>query len=229
MSNFGCRTLRLVTPYKPALRGARSAVGAADLLKDAVVYEKVAEAVADCGLVIGTTAAQRRELHHELVRLDEAAGRVLPVVAANNVAILFGSEKRGLSNEDMSHCHWLVRIPTRDEHASMNLGQAVAVCLYELARRQAIGVHERIFTPASAEELERLTHALLDSLALGGYLKPKAQNAEEKARRLVMRLALDATDATTLLGMFRKISGRLSEKPGRSEKRARETKKSGAS
>src|SRR6202012_5393797 len=88
-------------------------------------------------LVVGTTAAGRRELQLELRRLEAAAPAILRRLKTDPVAILFGSEKVGLSNEDMSHCHWLMRIPTREEHGSMNLGQAVAVCLYEIVRNPA--------------------------------------------------------------------------------------------
>jgi tRNA/rRNA methyltransferase len=134
MSNFGVRRLRVVNPYEAAFREARSAVGAAAVLADAEECETVAEAVADCALVVGTTAAERRQLQQPLRRLEQGARAIRKQLASGNVALLVGSEKRGLSNEDLSHCHWLLRIPTRAAHGSMNLGQAVAVCLYELVR-----------------------------------------------------------------------------------------------
>ncbi|HXB22492.1 MAG TPA: RNA methyltransferase, partial [Candidatus Solibacter sp.] len=134
MSNFGFLHLRVVNPYEPAFREARSAVGAATLLANAEQYTSVADAVADCSLVVGTTALGRRELQHALRPLQSGAGLINRQLRSGRVALLFGSEKTGLSNQDFSHCHWLMRIPTREEHSSMNLGQAVAVCLYELAR-----------------------------------------------------------------------------------------------
>ena len=94
----------------------------------------MAEAVADCGLVVGTTAIQHRELQHPLRRLEYGARLIRKQLASERVALLFGAEKTGLSNDDLSHCHWLMHIPTREQHSSMNLGQAVAVCLYELMR-----------------------------------------------------------------------------------------------
>ena len=100
-------------------------------LHDAQEFPTLAEAIADCRLVVGTTSLGHRELQHTLRPL-EYAGKVLRKrLAAAPVALLFGSEKFGLSNEDMSYCHWLLRIGTE---GSMNLGQAVAVCLYELVR-----------------------------------------------------------------------------------------------
>src|SRR6202163_4743441 len=134
MSNFGVRRLRVVNPYEKAFREARSAVGAAGLLAKAEEYDDVAEAVADCRLVVGTTAVGRRDLQHRLQGLVEGGRQIRRQLRLAPVALLFGSERYGLSNEELSHCHWLMRIPTREEHESMNLGQAVAVCLYELMR-----------------------------------------------------------------------------------------------
>src|SRR5579862_2172681 len=134
MSNFGFSRLRVVVPYEAAFREARSAVGASAVLSNAEEYETVAEAVADCTLVVGTTAVRHRELQHPLRRLEYGARLIRKRMQTSRVALLFGSEKYGLSRKDLSHCHWLMRIPTREEHISMNLGQAVAVCLYELIR-----------------------------------------------------------------------------------------------
>src|SRR5436305_10038542 len=120
MSNFGFTRLRVVSPYDVAFREARSAVGAPALLANAEEYKSVAEAVADCSLVVGTTAARDRELQHRLRLLPEASVLIRQQLAAGPVALLFGSEKRGLANEDLSHCHWLLRIPTPEEHISMN-------------------------------------------------------------------------------------------------------------
>src|ERR1700724_2886764 len=135
MSNFGFPRLRVVNPYQAAFREARSAVGASALLASAEEYRSVAEAVADCTLVVGTTAVRHRELQHPLERLEYGARLIRKRLGSSCVALLFGSEKFGLSNQDLSHCHWLMRIPTCDENISMNLGQAVAVCLYELGRK----------------------------------------------------------------------------------------------
>jgi tRNA/rRNA methyltransferase len=119
---------------------------------------------------------------------------------------MFGSEKRGLSNEDLSHCHWLLRIPTREEHISMNLGQAVAVCLYELVRGVGSGQQPREAIAATSDDLERITALLLEALRISGYLHPGAAAlAEEKVRRLVRRLSLPADDAEVWLGMLRQM------------------------
>jgi TrmH family RNA methyltransferase len=129
MSNFGFVRLRVVNPFPVAFRDARSAVGASKVLAAAEEYTTVAEAVADCTLVVGTTAVGSRALQHPLHRLEHGARLIRKRLASGQVALLFGSEKRGLSNADFSHCHWLLRIPTSQDNRSMNLGQAVAVCL----------------------------------------------------------------------------------------------------
>jgi tRNA/rRNA methyltransferase len=214
MSNFGFLQLRVVNPYEVAFREARSAVGASELLANAEEYASVAEAVADCSLVVGTTAGARRELRLPLKRLEQGAPLIKQRLADSPVALLFGSEKRGLANADFSHCHWLMHIPTRDEHVSMNLGQAVAVCLYELARdAQASSLSPEEMRTTAGEE-ERVTGLLMRALHLSGYLKDsRTASAEEKIRRLVRRLDMPAADADTWLGMFRQIAWKLEKTP----------------
>jgi TrmH family RNA methyltransferase len=206
MSNFGFLHLRVVNPYVVAFREARSAVGAAALLADAEQYGSVAEAVADCSLVVGTTAVGKRELQHPLHRLEEGGRLIRRQLRAGKVGLLFGSEKVGLSNHDLSHCHWMMRIPTREEHRSMNLGQAVAICLYELIRTAKIARPAMPGEVAAAGEIERITTVLFDVLRTTRYWNPGAGAAtEEKVRRLVRRLHLQADDAEVVLGMLRQI------------------------
>jgi TrmH family RNA methyltransferase len=206
MSNFGFLRLRVVNPYEVAWREARSAVGASALLASAEEFKNVAEAVADCSLVVGTTAASRRELQQPLKPLEEGARLIRKQLSSNRVALLFGSEKTGLSNEDLSHCHWLMRIPTREQHPSVNLGQAVAICLYELARERKVSSQPAKQKLATAGEVERITAMLLDALHASGYLKPRsAAPTLGKVRRMVRRLELSASDAELLLGMLRQI------------------------
>ena len=145
--------------------------------------------------------------------IKDNGGRIIAgKLASAPVALLFGSEKFGLSNEDMSHCHWLMRIPTRDDHGSMNLGQAVAVCLYELARGGKVVGAKRSGDGdrAAAGELERLTQLLFDLLNASGYVKPRVAAAtEEKLRRMARRMNLSVADADTWLGMLRQIQWKL--------------------
>ena len=219
MSNFGFRHLRVVNPYGPALEEARSAVGASSVLARAERLGSVAEAVRDSRLVIGTTAVRHRHLHHTVRRLEDGARLIRRRLHSANVALLFGSEKFGLSNDDLSYCHWLLRIPTDDENISMNLGQAVAVCLYELVRqaKKVPGQPERL-PVASAGEIDRITAMLLEALQISGFLDlRRVADSEQRIRRLVRRLDLPARDAVIWLGIFRQIVWKL----GREEKEVR--------
>lgn len=206
MSNFGFLRLRIVNRYDVVFREARSAVGAPDLLKNAEEFPNVAEAIADCGLVVGTTAGGSRQLEHPLHRLDAGGELIRSRLKTERVALLFGSEKRGLSNDDLSYCHWLMRIPTREAHFSMNLGQAVAVCLYELIRSESVAALPEPVKRASGAALERMTRTLLDALGESGYIKPGTEAAtEEKSRRLVRRMNLTEEDAELWTGMLAKM------------------------
>jgi len=214
MSNFGIRNLRLVKPFDPGFREARSAVGAAATLQDARIFASVAEAVADCTLVIGTTGGRDRHLDNSLRRLQDAAPLVKKETAHGNVAILFGSEKRGLSNDDLTRCHWLLHIPAQEDHLSMNLGQAAAVCLYEISRH--IGVtHSQTSqpdqpTPAITEEIDRLAAVWFETLFASGYVKPGAGAiTEEKLRRMVRRMNLSTPDTEVWMGMLRQVLWKL--------------------
>jgi TrmH family RNA methyltransferase len=210
MSNFGFHQLRVVNPYELAFREARSAVGAREVLANAEVYGSIAEAVADCALVIGTTAGRHRQLQHPLRPLNRARESIRKQLQSGTVALLFGSEKVGLSREDLSHCHWLIYIPTAEAHLSMNLGQAVAVCLYELVRSKARKPLSRDPQRATAGNAERITETLLNALRASGYVKQgSAVSTENKVRRLIRRLNLQSDDAEVLLGMLRQIVWKL--------------------
>jgi len=206
MHNFGGGRLRLVNAYEVAFREARSAVNASEILQNAEEFKTLSEAIADCALVVGTTALRRRELQHSIRPLEYGGGIIREQLAIGPVALLFGSEKFGLSNEDMSYCQWLLNIGTED---SMNLGQAVAVCLYELTRRENLGKPEprRI---ASAQELDRLTELATQVLEESGYVH--SGSTETKIRRLIRRLNLPVRDAEVWLGIFRQIHWKLTQK-----------------
>jgi tRNA/rRNA methyltransferase len=183
--------------------------------------------VADCTLVVGTTAVGERSLQHELLELPAAGERVHSALAkpevssksAPRVALLFGSEKTGLSNDELSFCHWLLTVPMHqvagERHVSMNLGQAVAVCLYELVREQAsqtaisalgAGANE----PADSASLERITGLLNRVLEATEYTRRHAANSEPaQVRRLVRRIGVDAVDASIWTGILRQVLWKL--------------------
>jgi TrmH family RNA methyltransferase len=221
MSNFGFLRLRVVQPYEAAFRQARSAVGGAPVLTAAKEFPTVAEAVADCSFVVGTTAVRHRVPQQPLLALADGAKLIHRHCPAGKVALLFGNEKFGLSNDDLAHCHALLHIPTREKHLSMNLGQAVAVCLYELSReprRRGTSKTQAVrslaappkLKPASAGEVERVTESLLDALRLSGYIKPQTESSVTmNIRRLLRRQKLTGPDAELWLGMLRQILWKL--------------------
>jgi tRNA/rRNA methyltransferase len=213
MANFGFSRLCVVTPYDVAFREARSAVGAAPLLHKAEEFATLPDAVADCKLVVGTTSIGHRELQHPLRRLEYGAKLMLRALPVAPVALVFGSEKFGLSNDDLSHCHWLMRIPTVGQDLSMNLGQAVALCLYEMARDPKAEVAKPAkIVGATAAETEAITRRLLEALEKSGYVNPvTAGSTDEKVRRLVRRLDISARDVPVILGMLRQILWKLGE------------------
>lgn len=213
MSNFGFSHLRVVNPYEVAFQNARSAVGASAVLASAEVFSTVEEAVADCSLVVGTVSVGPRDFQHTLQRLEAAAPLIRSHLASASGALLFGSEKFGLSNKDMSHCHWLTHIPTREEHASMNLGQAVAICLYELTRDANAPLKGAAKTVASSAELERITETLLTALKASEYPKLNSSDSFHNAvRRMIRRFHMQSGDAEFLLGMLRQMIWKMEKK-----------------
>ncbi len=245
MSNFGAADLRVANIFYKEFRSASSAVGpSAELLRTARDYPTTAEAVHDAQLVVGTTGATitagapgvsaGRPFLQPVERLEAGAVHMRAALdGGRRVALLFGSEKFGLSNEDMSHCHLLLRIPTREEHPSMNLGQAAALCLYELARIEPAAIPsqpppqaETLLpqnfpraaepqSPALAEAVERITALLDQTLAASAFPGMGSPARTRQLRALVRRLGFSRRDAELATGFLRQILWKLhgSEKP----------------
>jgi tRNA/rRNA methyltransferase len=231
MHDFGFRTLRVVNEFPVPFEAAKSAVDASAVMANAGSYTSVANAISDCTLVIGTTAVGERELRHDLVTLNEAAPRIRAELGdpTRRIAILFGSEKTGLSNDELSFCHFLLTIPMYEHeglrHPSMNLGQAVAVCLWELVRptarisrapsiaQQWVGSNpsERpTEPPADSASLERLHSVVMEVLDATEYTRRHAANCDPAhVRRLIRRIGINAVDAPVWMGIFRQVLWKL--------------------
>lgn len=209
MTNFGFSDLRLVAPYDLAFREAQSAVRSGKVLTRATVFPDLAAAIADCRFVAGTVSPGHRRLHLPLERLEPAARTLRG--QSGPAAILFGSEKFGLSNEDLSYCDLILTIPTSASQESMNLGQAVAVVLYELIRDPTIrSWPDPSPAAASLGQLSRLEQGLLEALDRSGYINPVVANSTTlKIRRLLKKLSLSSRDATVWSGMLRQILWKL--------------------
>jgi tRNA/rRNA methyltransferase len=219
MANFGFARLAVVAPYERHWREAKSAVGASDLLQNARITESIADAVADCTLVVGTGSLEHRKPEQPVIPLPELAPRVRQEIArGGRVAIVFGSEKRGLTQEDLAHCHVLAVIPTDPGQPSMNLGQAVSVCLYEIASRidekaapdVKRGQASDAAVPASTRDLELLAGVVDETMLAANYSPALMRNANRHDVHLLLRrLALTKRDAERILGLFRRILWRL--------------------
>lgn len=210
ISNFGFADLRVVQPYEVAFREAVSAVGGAAVLQQAQVFDSLAEALADCSLVVGTTSIGNRELQQPIQSLEVSAPLIRGHIVSGRAALLFGSEKFGLSNDDLSYCHNLLRIPTVPETPSMNLGQSVAVCLYELIRNPEAVPTPTVRRPVGGSDAEQLTTMLLDLLEVSGYTnRLVAATTTQKIRRFFRRIRLQQRDARLVLGILRQLLWKL--------------------
>ena len=214
MANFGLRRLSVVAPYAPMWREARSAVGAPGLLLEAVEAASVAEAVAQATLVVGTGTLTYRKPEQRVVSLPQLGPMVAEELGrGGRVALVFGSEKHGLTREDLAYCHCIVEIPTDPGQPSMNLGQAVAVFLYELCVRTAAPdehIEERASLAASSERLELLAVVVEETMRAAGYSPRTMEPANRHDLRLMLRrLTLTAYDTRRILGLFRRILWRL--------------------
>ena len=218
MHDLGFGHLRIVNEYPVPFAAAKSAVDAGSVLAAAREYASVAEAVADCTHVYGTTAVGERVIEHPLYELPIAATKISQELAesSNRVALLFGSEKTGLSNDELSYCHALLTIPMNshaERHLSMNLGQAAAVCLYAISQMNRIAASEETEPAASAGDLERLLGLLREVLDECGYTRRHPANSREaNMRRLVLRMGLTASDAPVWTGILRQLMHGLQDK-----------------
>ncbi len=236
MANFGFSRLAVVAPYAPHWREARSAIGAPGLLQNATETESLAEAVASSTFVAGTGTLANRKPEQLVVSLPDAG----PILAQHldrpgRIALVFGPEKHGLTRDDLSFCNVMIEIPTDPHQPSMNLGQAVAVCLYELACRpqpissapgtvgsfspppirqeksERMGCGTSEIGPASSSgTLDRLAGLIEETMTAAGYSPRVMQPANRHDLRLLLRrLAPSALDTRRMLGLFRRILYRL--------------------
>jgi tRNA/rRNA methyltransferase len=217
MANFGFAHLTVVAPYEPHWREAKSAVGSAELLQDAKQSTALAEAIRDCTLVLGTGTLTHRKPDQPVVRLDDLAPHVNSALQQQgHIAIVLGPEKHGLTRDDLSHCHMLVEIPTDPLQPSMNLGQAAAVILYELATRAGsipatLEEHQDSAPrPTTSGNLDILA-ALIEEVMVTAHYSPNSmQEANHHDLRVMLRrLNLNAADTRRALGLFRRILWRF--------------------
>ncbi len=248
MANFGFRRLSIVAPFAMNWMEAKSAVGAPDLLREAAVFNTMAEALAASTLVLGTGSLDRRRPVQKLMGLAEAGALIRATIGevptglsesgdgfrrrrspgGPRVALVFGSEKHGLTSEELSWCHAVVTIETADEQPSMNLGQAVAVCLYEISRVESGGLAslqggDRFgwsepwsmgtsggLGPPASEQLDRLAGLIEETMDRVHYTTRGERAANGEALRVLLRrLMPNDADLRRMMGLFRRILWQL--------------------
>jgi tRNA/rRNA methyltransferase len=206
MANMGIRDLMLAEPricdnWEEA---ARMAVHAADILEAKREAATLAEAVADCAFVVGTTA--RGGLYRQHVKTPrEVAPELLRLAANGKVALVFGREDKGLSNDEIGLCTHLIRIPVHPDYTSLNLSQAVLLCCYELY--SALGTYEppvEKSLPAVAAHKQKLTEKWREMLLLIGFMKEdKADHMMQGVQRVFSRGVYSEDDVAILMGVAR--------------------------
>jgi len=205
MKNMGLGELVLVRPKEfPHEEATVRASGAADLLQAARVVTSIAEAVGDCGLVIGTSA-RPRSANWTVLDPPAVAARAVAEAAARPVAILFGGERNGLSNEDLSACHALMTVPANPDYESLNLAQAVQIVTWEI--RKAMGAQVRRLPPesppATAAQMAHLREHLATVLAQLGFRDERnVANLVARIERLLARAVPDDKEVQILRGVL---------------------------
>ena len=186
MANFGLADLRVVEPYQPSWRAAVSAVGAADIMQKARLFDTLPEALADCTVTVATTALKNRRLNETILALPDFPAWIAQQ-PAGKMAIVFGNEKTGLSNEDIELCTATMHIPTTTKQPSINLAQAVILTCYELARGHVPTRGKSALQAATFEQLELVVTELN---ALTQHVDFK-QDYTPTQRKALLRFNLD--------------------------------------
>lgn len=208
MKTMGLRHLALVSPRSfPAPEATAMAVGAADLLGSARVCANLDEALSGCVLAVAMTARER-ELATPAGTLTAVAQEALAWTTRGEVALVFGTEMSGLSNDEVLRCQRLAHIPTDPDFSSLNLAAAVQVAAYEL-RRQALGERPpapRGFPPATSEAIEGLHGHAQQALIDLGFLNPaRPRRLMPRLRRLFGRARLEQEEVNFLRGILSAI------------------------
>lgn len=219
MANFGFTHLTVVAPYEPRWREARSAVDSHQILREARCTATIAEAVAQASLVLGTGSLTYRKPEQSVLQLPTLAPLVhTELASAGHIALLFGPENHGLTREDLSWCHHLIEIPTSPLQPSMNLGQAVAVTLYEFALHIFTAPFSLPSTPAeptapppterkqASADLDILAQLIERTMEAAHYSPAGMQEANRHDLRLSLRrMVMTRHDLRRALGLFRRI------------------------
>lgn len=211
MKNMGLTRLVLVAPEDfPSEEASARAAGADDVLAQAQLYATLDEAIADCHLVIGASARERR-IAWPMLTPDAAAHKMITATTGQEVAVLFGRERTGLSNDELDRCQILVNIPANPQFSSLNLACAVQLIAYEIRRAAGAGAAA---VPASTEDMLgeplatsaeiQLFYQHLDQVMIEtGFLDPENPRLlRRRIMRLFNRVELTSNEVNILRGIL---------------------------
>ena len=213
MKNMGLSELYLVQPREyPAPRAVWRAAGARDVLANAKIVDSVDQAIAGCGLVVGTSARERR-IPWPLINPRECGVRIWQEADSHDIALLFGREDRGLTNEELHKCHYHVHIPSNPDYSSLNLATAVQVLSYEIrmasladAEGNLPSLQEWDQPPVTADDLEYFHEHLAQTMAdLDFYDPDNPKQLLTRTRRLFNRLRMDEMEVSILRGLLSSV------------------------
>jgi tRNA (cytidine32/uridine32-2'-O)-methyltransferase len=217
MKNMGLAELYLVQPREyPAPRAVWRAAGARDVLANATIVESVDEAIADCALVVGTSARERR-IPWPLLNPRECGEKIYSEAVTHKTALLFGREDRGLTNDELQKCHYHVHIPSNPDYSSLNLATAVQVLAYEirmasLADEQGNlpSLSEWDQPPVTAGDLEFFHEHLATTMAELQFYDPEnPKQLLTRMRRLFNRVRMDQMEVSILRGLLSAVQRKI--------------------
>ena len=209
MKNMALSELVLVRPRSfPHAEASALAAGADDILAGARIVETLAEALADCAYIAGTTS-RPRSYYWEFTTPRDVAGRIAQLAEENRAALLFGSERYGLATDDLQYCNVLVRIPANPEYCSLNLAMSVQLLAYELLMaRENPRSHVQLELPlavsADVEHFYAHLHRVLNEIDF----EDRTGHLMERLRRLFNRAQLDRNELNILRGILSAVQGR---------------------
>ncbi|MCL1091161.1 tRNA (cytosine(32)/uridine(32)-2'-O)-methyltransferase TrmJ [Shewanella profunda] len=215
MKTMGLSTLYLAEPRaEPDGQSIALAAGASDILKHLVKVDSLAEAIADCSLVIATSA-RSRTLDWPMLEPREAGQKLVTESLTGPVAIVFGRENHGLSNEELQQCTYHVAIPANPEYSSLNLAQAVQIICYETRVAHLAGVgsaQEPTEYPLAADQERFFVHLENTLFSTGFIIKNHPGQVMTKLRRLFSRARIESQEMNILRGILTSIDKVVSNK-----------------
>lgn len=211
MKTMGLSQMVLVSPQKfPHQQAIEMASGAVDVLEDALVVDTLEEAIADVHLVIGSSA-RPREIQLPMLTMDEFAPHIAKQSKDSNIAIIFGRERTGLTNEELRCCDFHTMVQTNPHYGSLNLSQAVQLFCYELRKYHLSAEPQKaddedLLKLASSKDVERFYEHLEKTLLLTEFLDTKQPNkVMAKLKKIFKRSQLEEADINLLRGILSSV------------------------